>query len=164
MVVAIAAIIGIGAYAFADGGGYGMGGWGHHRGGYHMGWGGPGYGDKSDLSEEDFKKLDDQMRTFYKETESIRQKSYEKELALRSELAKENPDAKKATDLQKELSGLESEFNQKRIAHMLALRKDNPNFNRGFMGRGGMGGYGPGGMMGYGPGGGMRGYGPGGCL
>lgn len=118
-----------------------------------MGWGGPGYGDKSDLSEEDYEKLDDQMQTFYKETESIRQKIYEKELALRSELAKENPDAKKATDLQKELSGLESEFNQKRIDHMLALRKDNPNFNRGFMGRGGMMDYGPGGMMGSGPGG-----------
>lgn len=153
MVVTIAAILGIGAYAFADWGGYGMGGWGHHHGGYHMGWGGPGYGDKSDLSEEDYEKLDDQMQTFYKETESIRQKIYEKELALRSELAKENPDAKKATDLQKELSGLESEFNQKRIDHMLALRKNNPNFNRGFMGRDGMMDYGPGGMMGSGPGG-----------
>lgn len=153
MLVTIAAILGIGAYAFADWGGYGMGGWGQHHGGYHMGWGGPGYGDKSDLSEEDYEKLDDQMQTFYKETESIRQKIYEKELALRSELAKENPDAKKATDLQKELSGLESEFNQKRIDHMLALRKDNPNFNRGFMGRGGMMDYGPGGMMGSGPGG-----------
>lgn len=145
MVVTIAAILGIGAYAFADWGGYGMGGWGHHRGGYHMDRGGPGYGYKSDLSEEDYKKLDDQMQTFYKETESIRQKIYEKELALRSELAKENPDAKKATDLQKELSELESEFNQKRIDHMLALRKTSPNFNRGFMGRGGMMGYGPGG-------------------
>ena len=42
MVVTIAAILGIGAYAFADWGGYGMGDWGHHRGGYHMGWSGHG--------------------------------------------------------------------------------------------------------------------------
>jgi hypothetical protein len=138
MVVAIAAILGIGTYAFAD-----WGGRGHHRG-YHMGWGGSGYGYKSDLSEEDYKKLDDQMQTFYKETESIRQKIYEKELALRSELAKENPDAKKASDLQKELSEFESDFNQKKIGHKLALRKANPNFNRGFMGRGGMMDYGSG--------------------
>jgi zinc resistance-associated protein len=144
MVVAIAAILGIGTYAFADRGGFGMGDWGHRQGGYHMDWGGPGYGYKSDLSEEDYKKLDDQMQTFYKETESIRQKIYEKELALRSELAKENPDAKKASDLQKEMSEFESDFNQKKIDHMLALRKANPNFNRGFMGRGGMMGSGPG--------------------
>jgi Spy/CpxP family protein refolding chaperone len=126
--IAVAIIFGISAYAFADRGGYGMG--------YHVGWGGPGsggpgYGYKSDLSEEDYKKFDNQMQTFYKETEPIRQKIYENELALRSELAKENPDAKKATDLQKELSELESEFNQKRIDHMLALRKTNPNLNGG---------------------------------
>ena len=84
------------------------------------------------------------MKTFYKETESIRLKIYEKELAVRSELAKENPDAKKASDLQKELSEFESDFNQKKIDHKLALRKANPNFNRGFMGRGGMMSYGPG--------------------
>jgi Spy/CpxP family protein refolding chaperone len=128
ILIAVATIFGISAYAFADKGGYGMG--------YHVGWGGPvfggpGYGYKSDLSEEDYKKFDNQMQTFYKETEPIRQKIYEKELALRSELAKENPDAKKATDLQKELSELESEFNQKRIDHMLALRKTNPNLNGG---------------------------------
>lgn len=153
ILVTTVAILGIGVYAFADWGGYGMGGWGHHRGGYHMGWAGPGYGNRSDLSEEDYKKLDDQMQTFYKDTESIRRKIYEKELALRSELAKENPDAKKASDLQKDLSRLETDFNQKRIEHLLALRKDNPDFNRGFMGRGERGYMGRGGMMGYGPGG-----------
>lgn len=144
MVVAIASILGIGTYAFADRGGFGMGDRDHRHGGYHMDWCGSGYGYKSGLSEEDYKKLDDQMQTFYKETESIRQKIYEKELALRSELAKENPDAKKASDLQKELSEFESDFNQKKIDHMLALRKASPNFNRGFMGRGGMMGNGPG--------------------
>ena len=144
MVVAIAAILGIGTYAFANRGGFGMDDWGQHHRGYHMGWGGSGYSYKSDLSEEDYKMLDDQMQTFYKETESIRQKIYEKELALRSELAKENPDAKKASGLQKEMSEFESDFNQKKIDHKLALRKVNPNFNRGLMGRGGMMGYGPG--------------------
>lgn len=145
IVVAIAAILGISTYAFAGWGGFGMGGWGHHygHGGYHMGWGSPGDGYKSDLSEEDYRKLDDQMQAFYKETESIRQKIYEKELALRSELEKENPDAKKAAGLQKELSEFESDFNQKKIDHQLALRKANPNFKGGFMGRGGMIGNGP---------------------
>lgn len=150
VLVTVVAFLGVGAYAFADWGRYGMGNWGHHRGGYHMGWGGSGY--QRDLSEDEYKKLDEQMQTFYKETESIRQKMYEKQLALRSELAKENPDAKKAAEIQKELSALESELDQKRIDHMLSLKKDYPDWGRGFMGRGGRGYMGRGGMMGYGPG------------
>jgi len=143
IVAMVVAFLAIGAYAFADWeGGYGMMGWGHPRGGYMGGGGGPGY--RGDLSEEDYKKLDDQMQTFYRETESIRQKIYEKELALRTELEKENPDSKTATDLQKELSELQAEFNQKRIEHMISVRRANPDVNKGFMGRGGRGGFGPG--------------------
>ena len=130
MVVAIAAILGIGTYAFADRGGFGMGGWDRYSN-FHMSWNGLGYGYTSDLSEEDYKKLDDQMQTFYKEAESIRQKIYEKELALRSEQAKEDLDAATISRLKRELSELDSNFNQKRIDHMLALRKTSPNFNRG---------------------------------
>lgn len=155
MVLAIVTIVGFGAYAFGDmGGGYGSRGWGHHgRGGYHMGWGGPGYG--SDLSEDEYKKLDEERQTFFKETESLRQDIYDKELALERELTKESPDAKKAARLHKELSELETRFEQKEIDHHLAVRKINPRMGRGYMGRGG--------MMGYGRGGRMMGYGPGGC-
>ena len=158
MILTIISIIGFGAYAFADWGGYGMGGWGHHREGYHMGrggygMGGDGYGYRDNLSEEDYKKLDDQMQTFYTETEKLRRKIYEKELALKDELVKESPDAEKATKIQKQLSELDSEFNQKRVEHMIALRKNNPNFNGGYWGEGGRGYMGRGGMTGYGPGG-----------
>ena len=65
-----------------------------------------------------------------------------KELELRSELYKENPDVPKAKVLQKEISKLESELDQKRIDHMIKIRKLNPNAARGCM----MGGY----HMGYG--------------
>ena len=61
MVLAVMAIIGFGAYAFA---GWGMG-YGHHgRGHYgpdyhHEGWGGSGYGHMmDDLSDVDIEKLD----------------------------------------------------------------------------------------------------------
>jgi len=155
VILTVVTVLGFGAYAFADwGSGYGSRGWGHMgRGGHHMGWGGPGYGYGSDINEEEYKKLDEERRNFFEATENLRQDIYQKELALEQELAKENPDAKKAAQLHKELSELETRFEQKQIDHHLAVRKINPRMGRGYMGGGGMMGYGRGGMMGYGPGG-----------
>lgn len=139
--LAIAAVIGIGTYAFGHmGGGYGYmhgGPWMHD--GYY---GGPGYDYRTDLNDEDIKALEEERTAFLKATENIRQNIYAKELELRSELYKENPDTTKAGALQKEISELESELDQKRIDHMIKVRKHNPNAGRGFM----MGGY----HMGYG--------------
>ena len=174
MLFTVVTIVGFGAYAFADwGGGYGPRGWGHQgRGWNHMGRGGPGYGYGSDLNEDEYKKLDEERQAFFKETENLRQDIYEQELALERELTKESPDAKKAAKLQKELSELETRFEQKQIDHHLAVKKINPRMGRGYMERGGMMGYGRGGMMmgsgrmdrGYmGRGGMMMGYGPDGC-
>lgn len=164
MVLTVVTVLGFGAYAFADwGSGYGSRGWGHMGRGGHMGWVGPGYGYGSDLSEDQYKKIDEEQRAFFKATENLRQGIYEKELALEQELAKENPDAQKAKKLNKELAELETQLEQKQLDHQLNLRKIDPRAGRGYMGRGGMMGYGPGGMMGYGPGGMMMGYGPGNC-
>jgi Spy/CpxP family protein refolding chaperone len=128
----------------------------------HRGWGqGPrgygGQGSQSDLSEEEFAKLDEERRAFFEATSDLREKLYQKELELRSELAKPEPDAKKAAGLQKEISSLESEFDQKRLDHRIKMRKDFP--------RSGTGGYGYG-PRGRGMGRGMYGgggYGPGSC-
>lgn len=150
IVLTVVAIFGITTLAFAGWGrGYGhmmgRGDWGpgyHHRGGY-----GPGQGGYySNLSDEEIAKLDQQRSEFFKSTENIRQKLYEKELALRSELAKENPDTSKASSLQNEISKLQSDLDQKRLDYEIQARKSVPNYDRG--GRG----YGP--MMGYGPRGG----------
>lgn len=159
ILIASVAILGLSAYAFADwGDGYGMMGGRGGRGmgmGYHMGWGDGGYSYRGSLSEQEYQNLEEQQQKFFTETETLRRKTYEKEMALQSEMAKETPDAKRAAELQKELSDLNSEFNQKRIDHLLTLRKTNPDLGKGFMGGGPMMGYGPGGMM--------MGYGPGGC-
>ena len=116
-------------------------GW-HHRSGY--GYSQDGY--SGNLSEEEIAKLDQQRSEFFKATENIRQKLYEKELALRSELAKEDPDTDKASTLQSDISKLQSNLDQKRLNYEIKARKSAPNYNRG------SGGYGP--MMGYGPRGG----------
>lgn len=144
-VVAVIMIVGLGANAFAyrgmgsgKGGGYGCEGYGMQRGG-----GGPW----ADLSEEDRNKADQLRQTFFKEIAPSRRALYEKEMALRAELAKETPSAETATSLQKEISTLQADLDQKRINHVLAMKKINPNAGRGFGFHGGRsgGGYGKGG-------------------
>jgi len=155
LILAVVAVLGIGSYAYADWGmGYGrhMGyGWGSGYGpgmmgpgaydGYGMGPGmmgyrGDGEGSWGNLSKEDAAKIGNEQTAFFKATEKIRQNIYAKGLELRSELAKENPDAGKAANVQKELSELEGQLDQKRVDHMLALRKITPNVGRSFAGRG----------------------------
>ncbi|MBU0988553.1 MAG: hypothetical protein KKH68_14980 [Proteobacteria bacterium] len=46
---------------------------------------------------------------------------------------------KTASSLQNDISKLQAQLDQKRIDHMVEMRKINPNAGRGFMGRGGMG-------------------------
>ena len=141
-VLAIIGIVGIGTYAFAHWSN-GNPGWMHGGPGMHNGYiGGPGYGYPSDLNDEEFKSLDKERTAFIKETDKIRQSLYSKELELRSELLKENPDAGKATGLQKELSELEAKLAQKRIDHMIKVRKVNPNVGRRYAGMGQMMGNG----------------------
>jgi Spy/CpxP family protein refolding chaperone len=131
--------------AFAHGPGWGKGrgyghmmgpdGWGqgwHHRGGY--GYGQEGY--YGNLSADEIAKLDQQRAEYFKATENIRQKLYEKELALRSELAKENPDTSKASKLQSDISTLQSNFDQERLNYEIKARKSTPSYNRGPRGYG----------------------------
>jgi Spy/CpxP family protein refolding chaperone len=143
-VIAIVALVGLGATAFA----HWEGGWHRGPGYHHRGWGGgpeSGYGPMmGGLSGDEIKAFEKERQAFFKETASLRKSLFSKELELRSELAKENPDAGKANQLQKEISDLESQLDQKRVDHMIKMRKINPDAGRGYMmGRGGTG-YGPG--------------------
>jgi hypothetical protein len=119
------------------------------------GYRGPGY--QSDLSDEEIAKLDQERQAYFDATSTLRENLYQKELELRSELAKAEPDAKKAVGLQKEISDLESQLDQKSLEHRIKMRKEFPRF--GYRGEG----YGPRGRgMGRGMYGG-GGYGPGSC-
>ena len=147
IILTVVAIFGLTTLAFAGWGrGYGhmmgRGDWGpgwHHMDGYGYSEGGYGY-----LSDEEITKLDQQRDEFFKATENIRQKLYEKELALRSELAKENPDTSKASNLQSEISSLQSDLDQKRVDYNIRVKKSVPNYDQGSRGYGPMmGGYGP---------------------
>ena len=147
VIITIVAIIGFGTYAFAGWGmGYGHHGRGHYGPGYHHeGWGGSGYGHMmDDLSDVDIEKLDKARSDYLKATENLRQDLYDKELELRNELAKQDPDAKKAAKLQMDISKLEEKLDQKHLDHMIQVRKINPDAGRGYrsgMDRGFGGGY-----------------------
>ena len=168
LLLAATVFLGSPASGLADSGmGYGpYPGWGHRsmHAWHHGEDDGPGFGCWGDLSKEDIQKLEKERADFFEATKNLRGKIYQKRLELKSELAKESPDAKKAAELQTEISGLKAEFDQKRLNHFLNLRKISPDIGRGFGGRHGMmgPGYGMGpGMMGpgYGMGPGMMGPG-----
>ncbi len=159
MVVIIVAVFAIAATSFAGwgrGGGRGGNCWSQGQGYGSRGYGGQGY--QSNLSEEEMTKLNQERQAFFEATSDLREKLYQKELELRSEIAKPEPNAKKAAGLQKEISNLESELDQKRLDHRIKMRKDFPQ--SGYRGQGyGRGGRGMGrGMYGggdcYGGGGG----------
>lgn len=144
------AVVGFTVSAFAyDGMGYGRHGRGNYGDGNCPGYYGQGY--NSQLSPEELKQVQQEREAFFKETEGLRNDMFEKRNALQSELDKETPDVASASKLQKELSDLKAQLDQKRLDHIVKMKKINPNAGRGFMGQGGkhrgqmMGkGYGPG--------------------
>jgi hypothetical protein len=126
--------------------GYGMMGPGYGYGmmgpGYGYGMMGPGcgYGYPGNVNREDLKKIYKAREDFFKDTQALREKIYKKRFALHTELAQKEPNADKASKLQKELSSLESEFAQKNIAFQLKMRKLLPKWEgRGGNGLGGNG-------------------------
>jgi Spy/CpxP family protein refolding chaperone len=142
------AVLGIGISAFAHGGmGWG-GGWGHHHGGMYY-QGDEDNRNMSRMSPETYKQFEQNREAFFNETRDIRISLFEKERELQNELVKDEPDVAQASRLQKEISDLQSQFDQKRIEHMVEMRKLNPNAGRGYNSGGRMMGSG-GPMMGYG--------------
>lgn len=95
----------------------------------------PGYA--GNLSDENLEAVQQERQRFFDETRDLRADIRQKQLELQSELAKKTPDAQKAAVLQKEISGFEQQFDQKRLDHMLKMRQIDPAIGR-------MGGWGRG--------------------
>jgi hypothetical protein len=81
----------------------------------------PGY--NRYLDNETIKKLNDEQEAFIKATEEVRQTIYEKELYLKAELVKKEPDAAKALSFQKTISEAKGEYEQKMIIHLIQMKK-----------------------------------------
>jgi hypothetical protein len=140
-VIAALAILGIATAAFS--------GWGKGYG--RMGRGGCGgfkgagcdyalsRANTADMSEETLEALDKERTAFLEATESIRQDLYTKDLALRTELNKDAPDAGIATRLQSEISELQNQLDAKRLDYQLKVREIAPDYSRSGRGYGGYG-------------------------
>jgi len=95
-------------------------------------------GNMGNMSAEDMQKMQQERDAFLKETEGQRQDLYNKDLELRNELGKQDPDDRKVAGLQKEISQLETQLYRKRDEYMVRMQKINPNAGRGYKRGGGM--------------------------
>jgi zinc resistance-associated protein len=141
IISAILILAGAGIVWAHDGwGGYGghmMGYGGGDYGGHMMGPGygpmmGPGYGSAySNLSEDQYNKLENAREKFYDQTRDLREKMDEKSYAMQEELNRQNPDQAKLEALQQDLSGLRDQFDKSALDYNLAVRKIAPDAARG---------------------------------
>ena len=127
-----------------------------HGGQHMMGGGGghhsPAHGDSANLSEEQVQKIEQEKQAFQNDSRDIKAQIFQKKLELRAEIAKLQPDPKKAVELQKELSNMDGQLDRKYIDHILRIKTINPYFvvGRDMMRSGGMGHGGMGSGMGQG--------------
>jgi len=100
--------------------------------GMGKGTGNPGMDAASaNLTDDQIKRMETERNAFQTATQGNRQQLNEKRLALQAELAKQTPDAATCAALQKEISDLQSQFDQKRLTHILEMKKIDPNFTEG---------------------------------
>lgn len=111
----------------------------------------PCCGDYGNLSDEQNSKIEQERKKFFEQSRDLRAQIYQKNLELRSEIAKLQPDSKKAKELQEELSNMEAQLDQKHIDHILRIKVINPHFVGGHDMRhsGGIGHRGIGSSMGH---------------
>ena len=83
----------------------------------------PGY--DRNLKDETVKKLNAEQEAFLRVTEESRQIIYEKELYLKVELSKKEPDSATALGFQKELSDARGKYEQLMVQHLIRMKKIN---------------------------------------
>jgi len=98
-------------------------GWGRGGGGRGTGpgWQGETFG--VNLTQEQTTKLNTLRQSFWKDTSNLNVKIDQRQLELNSLLLDPNPDSGKVVKLQKEISELQTQFDDKRINYQLESRK-----------------------------------------
>ena len=77
------------------------------------------------LGDDTIKKLNAEQEVFIKATEGLRQTIYEKELYLKAELVKKDPDTTIALNFQENISEARGKFEQKMIEHIVRMKRIN---------------------------------------
>jgi zinc resistance-associated protein len=97
-----------------------------------MGHGGGAYcGAYADLTEEQRAQLDQARKAFFDETKGLHEQLRDKAEALHEVLNADSVDAEAAASLQKEISDLRAQLDQKRLAHRIEMRKLFPDLEGG---------------------------------
>jgi hypothetical protein len=96
-----------------------------------MGRGGMGGTTSSNLTDDQISQLESEQKAFMESTQDLRQQLQEKTMSLRFEQSKKAPDTAKIASLQTDVTALRSEFDQKRQAHLSAMKQIDPNFTEG---------------------------------
>jgi Spy/CpxP family protein refolding chaperone len=97
------------------------------------------------LTAEQREQLAAERQAFMAATQTQRRDLYAKQMALMAEIAKSDPDPEAAAALQKEISQLAGDLDQKRLTHIMAMRKIDPEAGLGVLMEGrGMGQHGRG--------------------
>jgi Spy/CpxP family protein refolding chaperone len=86
------------------------------------------------LSAEDQQKVKTERDAFHNDVKAIKTQIHQKRQELKSEMAKPQSDAQKASALQKEISDLRAQIGQKYIQYQLNLKNINPALSDCFKG------------------------------
>lgn len=78
------------------------------------------------FTKEEAEKLKAECQKFHASTQNLRMEIMSKQLAVKSELAKPEPNADAAVALQKELSDLQAQLGEQRILHLIAMKAISP--------------------------------------
>jgi Spy/CpxP family protein refolding chaperone len=103
--------------------------------------GGPYY---ADLTEEQRTQLDQARKAFFEETKDLHVQLRDKADTLHEVLNADSVDAAAAADLQKEISDIRAQLDQKRLAHRIEMQKQFPELEGGTRRHWGGRGYGHG--------------------
>ena len=101
-----------------------------------MGRGGMGGGgmwgiNSSNLTDAQISQLESEQKAFMESTQDLHQQLKEKTSSLRFEQSKKAPDTAKIASLQTDVTALKSQLDQKRQAHLSAMKQIDPNFSQG---------------------------------
>ena len=116
----LAGVISLPVLTPADSGGRDFGQGGFCGRGWYEGQGSLGY--RQNLTDDQVDQLEKERGRFLEETASLRHRIAGAERTLNAVIDKDNPDAAKAVAVQKELSDLWARFDQKQLAHRIAIR------------------------------------------
>jgi len=127
LVLFLAAIVSLGAYAANEGG---------EKTGTSIQPGTQGAsccagGTSSNLREDDIKKLRKERSLFLQKIEPLRQSYYEKSITLNDELSKKNPNAEVTARIEGDISNLRAQLAKERSKYLIKVKKISPSLLQG---------------------------------